>query len=658
VTGYRAVAPDQAGSTSAVSAATGGVQVAGLAEVLRSDSGRVLIGASVYREPADRNALLFQVGWPDLAAAWVPDRQGPVPPYREPAGLDDMLAECQTAGLLAAGFAVPQGDRDAQRPGRSDGPDTAGAKLPTVYVDRWTAGELHRMLEAANRRTEIAAAHRRAAEYWRWRAAAWPQEHHDDLHDLLEARHHLLEAGETQQACTLTEGVCSQLHAGGELGQEAALIGDTLVRLPERSAQRAAWIHELGTIAQVRADYAAAERCFGQALEIFTAADDRVGVARCHYSLGVLAQAQGEYARAEQCYRQSAEANDSAEMAGPLATPPTPLASLAAPLGARTRPAVTRPAPALAPTATRSRLLGPAAWRRLTGQAAQWRMPGLAGLAVGMLALSATEILTTLNSAGVASAYPVASPTSRAATAVRQEAAAWVADQISPSATVSCDPAMCAELQTRGFPAGDLVMLGPGASSPLSSDVVVATAAVRAEFGRSLADAYAPMVLASFGSGTARVEIRAVAPHGPVVFRDALAADLAARRRVSTQLLRNPHVIVAGLAREQLSAGLVDSRLLVTLAALAELQPVRILGFGASAPSASAGTPLREMEIAGPASAPGLVFMRAQQPPYLAALHAIRLPDGHAALRIGFAGPSPLGLLAAATPAALAVPPA
>jgi tetratricopeptide (TPR) repeat protein len=620
------------------------VQVAGIAEVLRSGAGRLLIGASVYREPADYNALLFQVGWPDLAAASAPDRPGPVPPYREPAGLDDMIAECRAAGLLAVGFALHHDACPAD-------PEAAGAGLPTVYVDRWTAGELHHMLESANRRPEIAAAHRRAAEYWRWRAAAGPQGHHADLHDLLEARHHLLEAGETQQACELTEAACSQLHASGELGQEAALIGDTLVRLPQRSAQRAAWIYELGTIAQVKADYSAAERCFMQALEIFVTADDRAGVARCHYSLGVLAQAQGEYARAEHCYRQSAQASDSAELAGPLAAPPTPLASLAAAPGARIRPAITAPAPA----AARSHVLGPAAWRRLTGQ---WRMPGLAGLAVGMLALSATEILTTLNPAGVASSYPIASPVSRVAAAARQEAAAWVADQISRSAIVSCDPAMCAELQTSGFPAGDLVMLDPGGSSPLGSDVVVATGAVRAEFGPRLAGKYAPMVLASFGSGTARVEIRAVAPHGPAVYRNALAADLAARRQVSAQLLRNRHVSVAGLAREQLSAGLADSRLLVTLAALAGLQPVRILGFGASAPGASADAPLRAMEIAGPASASGLGFLRAQQPPYLAALRAIRLPDGQAALRIGFAGPSPLGLLAAATPAAPAGPPA
>jgi hypothetical protein len=93
VTGYRAVAPDHARLTSPVSRPTGGVQVAGIAEVLRSGAGRLLIGASVYREPADYNALLFQVGWPDLAAASAPDRPGPVPPYREPAGLDDMIAE-------------------------------------------------------------------------------------------------------------------------------------------------------------------------------------------------------------------------------------------------------------------------------------------------------------------------------------------------------------------------------------------------------------------------------------------------------------------------------------------------------------------------------------------------------------------------------------
>jgi hypothetical protein len=245
----------------------------------------------------------------------------------------------------------------------------------------------------------------------------------------------------------------------------------------------------------------------------------------------------------------------------------------------------------------------------------------------------------------------------------RGQAAAWVAGQISRSAIVACDPAMCAELQMHGFPAGDLVMLGPGASDPLGSNVVVATAAVRNQFGGRLADVYAPLVLAAFGAGGAGIEVRAIAPDGVAAFRNALADDLAARRQAGAELLRNPGVSVPAAAGRQLSDGAVDSRLLITLAALAGLRsaaqsPVRIISFGGPARGASAQVPLRSVEIAGPAATSAIAFLRAQRAPYRAAsVRAIRLPGGQAAVRIGFASPSPLGLLSNVYPAADAGPP-
>jgi hypothetical protein len=461
-----------------------------------------------------------------------------------------------------------------------------------------------------------------------------------DLHDLIEARYQLLAAGEMAQAWRLTEIACCLLHARGDFGQEATLISEMLVRLPEHSTARAGWIFELGKIAQVRTDYAVAEGCFKQALDMFTAARDRAGVSRCYYSLGVLAQARGDYAEAELCYRQSTDAASS---------PAAPAASPAA-----------QPAPATWPQTA-----GSGAGKRDTVPAAQWRAPGLVGLALGLLALSVTEICTTLTPAGLASPAPPSAAAAGPSAVASQEAGAWVAGQISHSAVVSCDPAMCSELETRGVPAGDLLMLGPGGpqpDGPLSSDVVVATRAVRTEFGGRLADVYAPVVLAAFGSGGARVEIRAVAPGGAAAYRDALAADLAARRQAGAQLLRNPDVTAAAAARGPLSDGSVDSRLLVTLAVLADLRlahPLRIISFGEPDPGASAGVPLRSAEISGPASQALLAFLRAQQAPYRAAvIRAIRLDDGQAAVRIGFASPSPLGLLAIASPTAQAAPPA
>jgi hypothetical protein len=61
-----------------------------------------------------------------------------------------------------------------------------------VFVHRWTASELHRRLAEARYDQEVADAHRRAAEYWRWRIAAAPY----DSHAVQEARYHLLQAGD------------------------------------------------------------------------------------------------------------------------------------------------------------------------------------------------------------------------------------------------------------------------------------------------------------------------------------------------------------------------------------------------------------------------------------------------------------------------------
>jgi hypothetical protein len=244
------------------------------------------------------------------------------------------------------------------------------------------------------------------------------------------------------------------------------------------------------------------------------------------------------------------------------------------------------------------------------------------------------------------------------ATAVRTQAAAWVAGQVSGSAIVACDAAMCAALQAQGLPAPNMVVLRAGASDPLGSDVVVATAAVRSQLGSRLGGVYAPVVIASFGSGDARIDVRAVAPDGAAAYQAAFGSDWAARRAAGAQLLRNPRIEASQAARDEIAAGQVDPRLLVTLAALAALHPVQVVDFGDAPPGASAGVPLRAADVAGPRGAPagsaaaGLrsmrAFLHAQRPPYSPDQAAItQLPGGHPVLRIEFPAPSPLGLLGA-----------
>jgi hypothetical protein len=247
-------------------------------------------------------------------------------------------------------------------------------------------------------------------------------------------------------------------------------------------------------------------------------------------------------------------------------------------------------------------------------------------------------------------------PALAAAAAARQQAAAWVASQVSAAAIVACDPAMCAVLQARGAPAGRLLVLSPSRADPLGSDVVVATAAVRNRFGARLAGVYAPVTLASFGRGAARIDVRAVAPDGAAAYRAQLAADVRDRRAAGAILLHSPRIQAAGAAAADLAGGRVDARLLVMLASLAALHPVDIVSFGGAGQGASAGVPLRSADImavtprggiAHPASLHGmLAFLRAQRPPYLPpSLHTVRVAPRRAVLQIGYRVPCPLGLL-------------
>ena len=249
---------------------------------------------------------------------------------------------------------------------------------------------------------------------------------------------------------------------------------------------------------------------------------------------------------------------------------------------------------------------------------------------------------------------PGAAAAGRNGATATQAAAVWVAQQVSRDAIVACDPSMCPVLRAQGFPVENLLVLRPGATDPLFCDVIVATRAVRNLFGSRLQLVYAPTVLASFRSGAARTDVRAIAPDGAAAYQAALRSDGAARRSAAAELVRNPRVHAAVAARQELLTGQVDSRLLITLAALAVSHSVNVAAFGGPAAGASAGVPLREMDISGTGSAADRsaelqgfhAFVLAQHPAFLPAhVSLVRLAQGGTALRIEFGAPSPLGLL-------------
>jgi len=269
----------------------------------------------------------------------------------------------------------------------------------------------------------------------------------------------------------------------------------------------------------------------------------------------------------------------------------------------------------------------------------RWRFAtlvlALAGAAVIVLWLIGGLTGTPSRAARVSAAG--AGPPSLAAGAQAQ-AAAWIAGQVSGNAVVACDPGMCAALQEQGVAAGRLMPLRSAAASPRGAGVLVTSPSISGQ----LAGRYAPALIASFGSGSTRVEVRAVEPGGESAYRAALRADLAARRAAGSQLLRNSHIRFTGPGAAQLRADEVDTRLLATLAALASQYSFRLTAFGDAAPGAPAL--FREVAITGIGRglSAALAMVRAQNPPYLPAHAAV---VGQTGLSIEFAAPSPLGLL-------------
>ena len=238
--------------------------------------------------------------------------------------------------------------------------------------------------------------------------------------------------------------------------------------------------------------------------------------------------------------------------------------------------------------------------------------------------------------------------TASAAAANRARAAAWVAQQVSPDVTVSCDPQMCGQVRKQGFPAARLMALRHAAGTALRSGVVVATPGVRSQFGARLGTVYAPLVIAGFGSGAARVNVRAVAPGGAAAFRSQLVSEHASLISAGEQLLRNTHIHAAPAARDALLAGHVDSRLLATLSVLAAEMPVQLAAFDDSPPGASPAVPVRGAEIgaASPAARSAiLAFMHAQRAPYRPAVAiTTRSAAGQPLVSIRFDAPGLMSL--------------
>jgi len=211
---------------------------------------------------------------------------------------------------------------------------------------------------------------------------------------------------------------------------------------------------------------------------------------------------------------------------------------------------------------------------------------------------------------------------------------------------IGCDPLMCQALQAASVSASRLSVVQPSAPDPLGVEVIVATPALRSQFGPRLATVYAPLVLASFGAGAQRIDIRYLAPGGTAAFEASLASATRARIQAGQQLLGNKRVQTSGQARTALLAGNVDPRLLITLGLLAHEMPIRLVLFSDPSPGASSAVPLRGAEIGASTSAglSAMLAFLAQQTTYQPSqYHEARIASGQV-VTVQYDAPGPLGL--------------
>ena len=300
-------------------------------------------------------------------------------------------------------------------------------------------------------------------------------------------------------------------------------------------------------------------------------------------------------------------------------------------------------------------------FRASPGRAARRRGPRVASVAalavVLMTAVAVAVLMSSRTSAETShSGGSHGHQTRSSSTVTANLAAAWVAAQVTHDAYVACDKVMCHALTAHGFPGSKLKLIRPDSPYPLTAQVVVVTPVVLRQFGSSLATDWAPAVLTHVGSGRTAITIRIVSQHGAAAYKTALNTDVQQRKASAQTLLGSRRVMASPVVRKQLADGLVDSRLIVVLTALASRHPIDILAFGTSFPGASPGIPFRTAELADSDLASGMsrsdylryltTQTRLQPIPYRPQAGGLSHDGaGKLVFRITFAAPSPLLLL-------------
>jgi len=223
----------------------------------------------------------------------------------------------------------------------------------------------------------------------------------------------------------------------------------------------------------------------------------------------------------------------------------------------------------------------------------------IAVCAVGVLAAGGVTayVLTHRSSAPTAApARPTTSTIQRAETI--QQAETWIRANVPQAARMRTDSTVASDLLLSGYRAA--AVFTSVDSQDAAESLLVTTPEIRDHTKKSLADAASritPLPVASFGTGSGRVEIALLVDGNAASLPDRLARDANERRTADKALLDNPRVRTDPALRPWLADGRLDLRAATVVALLASRTDVHLTRVTLDRAEAALARPARTLRL-------------------------------------------------------------
>jgi tetratricopeptide (TPR) repeat protein len=205
-----------------------------------------------------------------------------------------------------------------------------------IFVHRWTASELEDLCKARGLDEFLTFAHKIAWLYWITNAIGTQHGVREQIHCLLQAYHHSLQAGAIEAAEQAMGGLATHLNTVGAWDMARRLIEDLLERLGPDSPSRARWLQTLAAFVQRQGDVDGASLLDMQAIMTQpNVVQDHTFVGIGFHNQAVIAAQKGMYEFAESQLKMAIWRFDQADNQPMVASSQLQLGNIVAALGRR-----------------------------------------------------------------------------------------------------------------------------------------------------------------------------------------------------------------------------------------------------------------------------------------------------------------------------------